>query len=212
MNVYLFEQGPNITSLQKQKNNREFEVIVQECIMNTIRDSIPTEDIIRAYTDESVEIEEEVIIENIEEHHEETKNSSEGGGESENNGDLEKLVEKTLKEEKDSTLAANVVPSIKNSDNLPVVTRLSFNDIDHMLDTETGKEEKVNAPKDIERLEEISVSRAIQRKMDEASDDEDERIQIHTDDIDLNSLDIFDISKADSEIAEDLVLDGIEEL
>jgi len=41
-------------------------LIVQECILNTIRDSIPTEAIIRAYMDEAVEQEEEVIIENIE--------------------------------------------------------------------------------------------------------------------------------------------------
>ena len=33
--------------------------------MTTIRESIPTEDIIRAYMDESVEHEEEVIIEHI---------------------------------------------------------------------------------------------------------------------------------------------------
>jgi hypothetical protein len=65
MNVYLFEK--NITPLQIQKNNRELETIIQECILNAIRESIPTEAIIRAYMDESVEEEEEVIIENIEE-------------------------------------------------------------------------------------------------------------------------------------------------
>jgi len=213
MNVYLFEQGPNVTSLQKQKNNREFEIIVQECIMNTIRDSIPTEDIIRAYTDESVEIEEEVIIENIEEPTEEKSQSSSGGESNatdENKDDLEKLVEKTLKEEGEKV--ANVVPSIQNTDNSPVITRLSFNDIDRVLDTETGKEEEVSAPKDIDRLEEISMSRAIQRRLDEDSDEEDDRIKIHTDDIDLGTLDIFDINKSDSKIAEDLVLDGIEEI
>jgi len=213
MNVYLFEQGPNVTSLQKQKNNREFEIIVQERIMNTIRDSIPTEDIIRAYTDESVEIEEEVIIENIEEPTEEKSQSSSGGESNatdENKDDLEKLVEKTLKEEGEKV--ANVVPSIQNTDNSPVITRLSFNDIDRVLDTDTGKEEEVSAPKDIDRLEEISMSRAIQRKLDEDSDEEDDRIKIHTDDIDLGTLDIFDINKSDSKIAEDLVLDGIEEI
>ena len=220
MNVYLFEQGPNVTSLQKQKNNREFEVIVQECIMNTIRDSIPTEAIIRAYTDESVEIEEEVIIENIVDPVDSENKSGGGGGDGEpdstkleeNKDDLEKLVEKTLKEEEERDKAASIVPSIQNTDNSPVITRLSFNDIDRVLDTESGKEEEVSAPKDIERLEEISVSRALQRKMDEDSDEEDDRIKIHNDDIDLSSLDIFDINQSDSKIAEDLVLDGIEEI
>jgi hypothetical protein len=60
MNIYLFEK--NVTPLQIQKNNRELELIVQECILTTIRESIPTEDIIRAYMDESIEQEEEVII------------------------------------------------------------------------------------------------------------------------------------------------------
>merc|ERR1711934_111666 len=64
-NVYLFEK--NITPLQVQKHNRELEIIIQECILTSIRESIPTEEIIRAYMDESVEHEEEVVIENIEE-------------------------------------------------------------------------------------------------------------------------------------------------
>ena len=62
-NVYLFDKQ-NLP-LQIQKNGRELEIIVQECIMTTIRDSIPTEDIIRAYMDESVEHEEEVTFEPI---------------------------------------------------------------------------------------------------------------------------------------------------
>ena len=62
-NVYLFEK--NVTPLQSQKNNRELEMIVQECILISIRDSIPTEDIIRAYMDENVEEEEQIIIEDI---------------------------------------------------------------------------------------------------------------------------------------------------
>jgi hypothetical protein len=53
MNVYLFEK--NINPLQMQKNNRELEMIIQECILTSIRESIPTEAIIRAYMDESIE-------------------------------------------------------------------------------------------------------------------------------------------------------------
>jgi hypothetical protein len=52
-NVYLFELG--IPPLQTQKNNRELEIIVQECILNTIRESIPVEAILKAYMDETVE-------------------------------------------------------------------------------------------------------------------------------------------------------------
>ena len=52
-NVYLFEL--NIEALQIQKNNRELEIITKECILNTIRDSIPIETILKAYLDETVE-------------------------------------------------------------------------------------------------------------------------------------------------------------
>jgi hypothetical protein len=52
-NVYLFEIG--IPPLQTQKNGRELEIIVQECILNTIRESIPVEAILKAYMDETVE-------------------------------------------------------------------------------------------------------------------------------------------------------------
>ena len=52
-NVYLFEM--NIPPLQIQKHNRELEIIVQECILNTIRESVPVEMILKAYMDETIE-------------------------------------------------------------------------------------------------------------------------------------------------------------
>jgi len=61
-NVYLFEI--NIQPLQVQKNYRELEIIVQECILNTLRESIPVEAILKAYMDESIE---EDVIEEIKE-------------------------------------------------------------------------------------------------------------------------------------------------
>lgn len=61
-NVYLFEI--KISPLEIQKNNRELEIIVQECILNTVRDSIPVETILKAYMDETCE---EDVIEEIKE-------------------------------------------------------------------------------------------------------------------------------------------------
>ena len=62
-NIYLFEK--HITPLSIQKNNRELENIIKECILETIRDSIPVEILLRAYMDETeeenVEIKEEII-------------------------------------------------------------------------------------------------------------------------------------------------------
>ena len=54
-------------------NNRELEKIVQECIMLAIRESIPTEAIIKAYADEGVEHDEQVFIEDVKEEPEEKK-------------------------------------------------------------------------------------------------------------------------------------------
>jgi hypothetical protein len=61
-NVYLFEV--NIQPLQIQKNNRELEIIIQECILNTLRESIPVEAILKAYMDETIE---EDVVEEIKE-------------------------------------------------------------------------------------------------------------------------------------------------
>jgi hypothetical protein len=54
---------------------------------------------------------------------------------------------------------------------------------------------KVSAPKTIDRLEEISTSRALQRKLEEMEDDDDheDRIKIHTEPIDLSGFDILDM-------------------
>ncbi len=182
-NVYLFEK--NISPLLTQRNNRELELIVQECILNTIRDSIPTEAIIRAYMDESVEQEEEVIIENIE---------------PEKEPEPVKQHEIVAKEkDRDDEETPQIVPSISNMDNEPVVTKLTFNDYDSVLDMGTGRASDVNAPKSIDRLEEISTARAIQRKLEEEdSDDDDDRIKIHTDSIDLGDMDVFDVDRTSS--------------
>jgi hypothetical protein len=64
-NVYLFEK--NISPLLVQRHQRECEYIVEEAIVQAVRESIPTEAIIRAYMEESVEQEEEVVIEPIDE-------------------------------------------------------------------------------------------------------------------------------------------------
>ncbi len=52
-NVYIFERG--IQPLHTQRNNREFEIIVKECIYNTIRDNIPVEELIKMYLEETIE-------------------------------------------------------------------------------------------------------------------------------------------------------------
>lgn len=183
MNVYLFEK--NVSALTVQKHNRELEMIVQECILAAVRESIPTEAIIRAYLDESVEQEEEVVIEPIKE-------------------DTPILPEVKEEEEDEPTELQippeepppDVVPAIQNMDTKPVITRLAFNDIDETFD-EQNKREEVIAPKTIERLEEISVARNIQKLEEESDFDEDmplERIKINDAPLDLGELEITDLN------------------
>ncbi len=59
-NIYLYEQ--NVTPLQRQKYNREIEIIVQESIINTVRQNMPIEELLKAYIDEHIEedVEEEI--------------------------------------------------------------------------------------------------------------------------------------------------------
>lgn len=185
-NVYLFEKS--VTPLQIQKNNRELETIIQECILISVRESIPTEEIIRAYMDESVEDEEEVIIEAIKEPVLPEKTSDSNGPE-----------ESKTEDKKEESVS--VVPSVKNIDEEKVTTKLSFNDFDAVLN-ENNQVESVNAPKTIERLEEISTSRAMQRKLEEEADDED-KIKIHTDNLDISSLGIMDLDPVSSILSEE---------
>jgi hypothetical protein len=170
-NAYLFDK--HASPLQQQKYNREFEVIVEECILKTIRDSIPTEAIVRAYLDESVEQEEEIVMENAP-----AEPVLVNGEKS------EELKEPEVPKEPEKPI--ETVPAISNISDAPVINRLTFDDVDHAIDVE-GKVEKIDAPKTLERLEEISVSRNLQRKLEEeANDDDDSDRLIISDDINID--------------------------
>jgi len=179
-NVYLFERG--ITPLVQQKNMRELEILAQECILAAIRESIPTEAIIKAYLDESVEQDMEVIIEPVPE------DETESLATKDENADSGKENFDEIPAEESPPA---IVPTIQNVDNSPVVTRLTFNDVDQAIDTENN-ESTIMAPKDIDRLEEISEARNLQRKLEEAEEESEERIKIG-DDISIDALGIVDL-------------------
>jgi hypothetical protein len=67
---------------------------------------------------------------------------------------------------------------------------LKFNDVDSVLNKD-NKQEVVSAPKTIERLEEISALRNMQRKMEEESDDE--KLNISDQDVELTGLDVHEL-------------------
>jgi len=188
-NAYLFDK--NATPLVQQKHNREFEVITEECILKTIRESIPTEAIVRAYLDESVEQEEEEIVV------EEVVPKGEVGEKEKQEKEKEEEEEVKIPEPEPPP-SFDAVPAISNIDDKPIVNRLTFDDVDHAI-TEDGIEEKIEAPKTIERLEEISVSRNIQRKLEEEEDsDDDEKLKISEDiSIDLGFSDLNPFEKND---------------
>ena len=184
-NVYLFET--NIPPLQTQKNHREMEIIIQECILNAVRESIPIDMILRAYLDETTE--DDVV---------------------------EEIKETPIEEDKlaDSISSAPISQQPSSKSLAPSSPRLTFDNVDMAIDA-NNKEEKIVAPKDIARLEEISHIRNEQRKL-ETDDDDDEdsgsRIKISGDNISLGHMDVHNLEPQGIEIIPDLLIDDIEVL
>jgi len=205
-NVYLFEK--NISPLQIQKNNRELEIIIQECILVAIRDSIPTESIIRAYMDEALEEEEQVFIESIP--NEEVKMTGDGI-ESMENKDVIKNDDH-ISEIVESGKPPEQVLGITNTDDETPVTRLTFNDMDSVLD-ESNNVKNIEAPKTFERLEEMSMNRALEDKLNaQDPDDIDDELKIGEELIDLNDFEDLSSVKTKEPSLDDIILDGVEEL
>jgi hypothetical protein len=180
-NTYLFEL--NIPPLQTQKHNRELEIIVQECLLNTVRESIPVEAILKAYMDETSE----------EDYTEEIK-------------------EKVIEEKKMVPVAAAAAASGVSTDSSNTSSKLSFSDLDYVKDVDNN-ETSIEAPKSIERLEEISKERYNQRRLDndEGDDDEDDNIKIKISDnnVSLDKLDIQVFDQPNSNLFPELQLDDV---
>lgn len=108
VNIYLFEK--NISPLNIQKNNRELEILIKENILNTIRESVPIDNILKAYLDETQEtdVEVEEKIENIEK---EIKKADDIDNENELNK-IKNEVKKEIKQEVDNK--SNIKDVLKN--------------------------------------------------------------------------------------------------
>jgi len=207
-NVYLFEK--NIAPLQLQKNNRELEMIVQESIMNVIRESIPTEEIIRAYMDESIEHEEEVLVETIDTPEEDNDADIQTSNITADMVDTVERERESLPEpEEEAPVMTQTIQDMHPDEN--VVTTLSFNDIDSVLD-EVNQVNEVDAPKSIEKLEELSTSRAMENSMYGSDDDDDEKLKIDTKNLQLTDFDILDEQETSRLDPTKVVLNDVEEL
>jgi len=186
-NVYLYEL--NITPLQKQKYKRELDIIIQESILYAIRDSLPIETILRNYMDETTE--DEVIQEVKEERIEQDTKTDE---------------EEVVQEHSDK---------LKEGGDTNEKPNIQFNDVDKHVD-ENNVENTVDAPKDIDTLEEKQRMSSTNNYNDNDDDDDDDdyeplpKIKIHSDDnMSLKDMDVHDVSKKLS-IEPDVILNDIE--
>jgi len=181
-NVYLFEI--DIPPLQMQKNNRELEVIVQECILNAVRDSIPVENILRAYMDESVE---EDIVEEIKEQFIETQKEKE---EKEINKEVNELLEKQQG------------------------GQISFNNVDVVKDENNNIENVVapKDPDTLEQISNLrNEQRRLESSEDD--DNDNEKLKISDQEVNLGEIDVQVIDAPSSvELLPDLLIDEIEVL
>lgn len=175
-NIYLFEK--NISPLQIQKNRRELEMIIREEVLNTIRENVPVEQILKVYLDETVE-------DDIEVEEKEEIISTEPIIEEEEKVDNEVkdpyVIEKELE----------IKPLVHEEH---TKESIQFKDIDEAISVDNVISEVV-APKTEERLEQISTERNLARKLEEMEDeDEDERLKIGAK-IKLSELDVHDLEQ-----------------
>ena len=193
-NIYLFEK--NISPLEIQKHKREIELIIKEQILNSIRDNIPVEDILKVYLDETIEDDiqveeteeiistepiEEPIEESVEEHeHENNKND---------------IIDTNNKTDEDMSLEIPLLEKEDTNNNSNNSNSIQFDDIDRAIDL-NNKIEEIIAPKTEERLEQISNERNEARKLEELEDDDYENDKITIGDkIDLSELDVHTLDK-----------------
>ena len=218
-NIYLFEK--DILPLQIQKNNRELELLVKESILLTIRNNIPIEHILRVYIDETdeqnVEVTEQDVISKklVETKDDESQSATRDTNNSREqlSNDVKKLETSTISdtsnlEKSDIKPVIDIssgelkLENIGNPGSNEIINKdqdnnqtIGFSDIDKSFSS-NGKVENVEAPKTIERLNQIAMDNNEKRKEDEAADDDDDRliigdnVNIDFDEININSEDI----------------------
>ena len=213
-NVFLYEQ--NVLPLQKQKNMRELENIVKECILGVIRDNMPIESILRSYLDESTEESIEQIKEQVEEVVEPistpvVKESSKV------QADTPRIEPETPKVQADTPNVETSIDKDKHEDEPNIIidtkdnssvmsggsTHIDFSDSDKVLaydkqgapgELSSENTKIINAPKTEQRLEEISEKRWEERRLEEEEDDDDDGPLKIMSDIKLDTLDVQNIN------------------
>lgn len=206
-NVYLFEM--DIAPLQIQKNNRELEVIIQECILNAIRESIPVESILRAYMDGTME---EHVTEEIEE---KVIEDPKAKVEKEIEAEIKKEIEKSIADEEIKVTAPTLETETSGGGGgFSGGSHLTFNDIDRVQSTD-GVVSDIVAPKDVDSLNARAAVSTFNQDMDDEDDDDPVggggggggRLTIHGD-VSLDSMDIHRIDEPELNLLPDLLIDA----
>jgi hypothetical protein len=180
-NVYLFEI--NIPPLQIQKHNRELEIIIQECILNTLRDNIPVETILKAYMDETVE---EEVIEEIKEEI----------------IPMEKTEENTIPSSSVENKDENVTLKFNDVD-------LALDSNNNQLRVDAPK--NIERLEEISEIR--SQQRKLESELDDDLEDGNNvKLNISEQNVDLNNLDIHVIDQPELNLLPDLLIDDIEVL
>ena len=217
-NVDLFEK--DIYPLQKQKNNREFEMLVKESILNTIRENIPIEQILRVYLDESEE--QETVDELIPMKKDTGNQISENENKTtdkvdESNNTVISTSEndnKTLQEKLDEM--ANKINNKDNDDNNVETNGVDTNDVDtNDFDTNDvdknkltidfsdidksinslGLPEDIIAPKDLDTLEQKRLQQNDNDKLDIGD----------SADLDIDTIDISNLDNSENVVLDDII-------
>jgi len=192
VNVYLFEK--DIMPLQIQKNNRELEIIVKECILNTIRDNIPIENILRIYLDETIETDVEV---------EETKEiiPDEEMIKKQAKEEKERELEKAKKEIKDkidkenkinlSEAIKNANKSLNNTNEENLLNNNTESEIKSEIDYDSNDDYKIDSNLNLDNENDSDIELEI-NSLDNKDPDE----------LDLESLNIKENNNIDLDIIE----------
>jgi len=200
-NIYLFEK--NIQPLQVQKNNRELELIVKECILNTVRDSVPVEHILRSYMDETEE--QDVQVSEVEEplpDAEVPPTKEENASATATSTTIPATNEAATNEAATKeTITKETIEEFKQTTDFGMNSgdngKLTFSDDDKIMDV-SGKETVVTVSKDeenLERLEKERESSDFNKDNDDGDDeDESERLVIGGN-VNLDIIDVNDLSK-----------------
>ena len=187
-------------------------------ILNTVRENIPIELILKSYLDETEELDvtveekkeliplkSETVSSSVVDELEQSK-KEDGKQETNKENNIEPIT--MAVEEKEEVQPEIVLEPLEK----PKTTELSFSDKDITVDQE-GKQEVIEAPKTLERLEEISKINNEKRKAEEEEDntnDGDDAPLNFGDDITLD-LGIENLS-IDPKPADDILLKDIEVL